>query len=400
MKPLFLLILTIICLYSQAQILNKFNWDVNPVTKAVVGPDAISASSSAISGAIAAPLNFGLNPGLPKADVNLVLNGAGLSVPSIDIDLYFRREESTASFFRRGSIFEFMMNNGNLTAKFTYTNNVTAAVTTINSGNIHVIPNDHLFHEYRFRYDSIVGIATVLVDGATVYTYTGVPNSGLYWTGSGNPVVGDAMDATGLNIPVLSNMTISVFASSATLPSKLNVFTAIMKNDIVYIDWSVTKEYNVIAYEIERSSGASFTKIETVRGKNPINGSAVYHTNDIAPLKGASYYRLKTIDKDAKVVYSAIVKVVGNLAAGQIKSYPNPASSYTNITLNNASAGTYTYQVSGLDGRILKAASIKVVAGTQELRIDLNGNLPSGSLVITVNGPNGDFRQSFRIAKI
>jgi hypothetical protein len=60
----------------------------------------------------------GLNPGAGSNDINIVLDGSAFNVPSIDIYIDFRREETQATFFYRGSYFDFEMNSGSLGVKF------------------------------------------------------------------------------------------------------------------------------------------------------------------------------------------------------------------------------------------------------------------------------------------
>ena len=76
--------------------------------------NAISVSSYATVSAGGTNGTKGLNPGNGSNDINLTLDGAAFNVPALDITVDFRREESQASFFYRGSNFNFGMNGGTL----------------------------------------------------------------------------------------------------------------------------------------------------------------------------------------------------------------------------------------------------------------------------------------------
>ena len=74
------------------------------------------------------------------------------------------------------------------------------------------------------------------------------------------------------------------------------------------LNWSAKGNINNDHYDIERSSdGISFTKIGSV---NAIASGDVqqYNFNDVMPLPGNNYYRLKQVDKDGSSQYSSIQK--------------------------------------------------------------------------------------------
>ena len=89
-----------------------------------------------------------------------------------------------------------------------------ATSTTIDSGNIYAIPDDHSFRTNRFNCDNNTGIAKVWANGVVVYTYNGTAGTPRHRTGAGNVIIGKDMDATGRNVPVLDNLIIQ--KSSAT----------------------------------------------------------------------------------------------------------------------------------------------------------------------------------------
>src|ERR1700712_5542745 len=113
-----------------AQLVNRFTWESNPVTTAAYGPNAITVSSYATVIPGGTNDSKGLTPG-GQYDINLVLDGAGFNLPAIDISIDFRREESVASFFYRGSNFNLGMIGGNLSVIFSLRNGQT--LTSVNS---------------------------------------------------------------------------------------------------------------------------------------------------------------------------------------------------------------------------------------------------------------------------
>ena len=389
-------------LATKSQVISQFTWNSSPVTKAAVGPNASSVSASATSSPGGVGGTYGLNPGLPKADVNLTIPGSPtFDVPGIDIFVSFRKEENDANFFTRGSSLDFGMAGGNLYANFRVSNGA-GGFNTVNSGNVFAVPNDHAFHSYHFRYDPTAGTAKIWVDGALKYTYNGTPARAMYWTGSGNVVVGANMDATGANITVMDNFTVQSVA--LTLPLDLLSFDAVRKDQYVSTTWSTSHELNVANIALERSGdGIHFNTIRNVIPTGANNSTVNnYHYIDSMPLNPIDYYRLKITDLDGEYKYSSI-KVVsfdGDYSAPVVMScYPNPAIDYVNLRINCPAASVYVYTVATLDGRTLQSRSVQLTRGMQLVNIDLRNCLAQSLLVIDLRNAETNDHYSFKIIK-
>lgn len=401
MKTLISTLFLSLALATQSQVVSNFTWSTNLLTLAASGPNATSVSNSAKSEFIGGALQYAINPGLPTANINLVIPGSPtFDIPGIDISLYFRREESVASFFKRGSMMNFGMSSGYITVKFTTTKGSDPGTLAINSGNIVAVPDDHAFHHYRFRYDNNTGIANVWLDGVIVYTYSGIAGRPLSWTGAGNVVIGEEMDATSRNVAVLSNLTVGNVAASI-LPVNLLEFTAAKNNDKTLLQWSTDNEVNFSHFVVERSAdGKEFSSIHTVNTSAASSSVKKYELSDNFPNSGINYYRLKMVDKDGKSEYSATVKIMmPSATTAKISCFPNPAVNYVNINISNAEKGICDYSVSTLQGHVIKAASATLNGASQTLRIDLPGNIPSGILIIKLYNRQTNTTESFKIIK-
>ena len=400
MKKVLSLLLIASTFAAQSQIVSKFTWTSMPLTTAAVGPNATSVSNSATSVNVGGSIGYALNPGLPNKNVNLVIPGSPtFDIPAIDIDLYFRREESVASFFKRGSLFNFGMNNGQLTIIFSVSNGAGGS-TTINSGNIVPIADDHAFHHYCFKYDNNTGVANVYVDDVIKYTYNGTAGRPLYWTGSGNAIVGEEMDATSRNIGVLANLTVQNPSSNITLPVKLLSFSASAKHNTNTIKWSTTQEINASSFVIERSANSiRFSAIGEQAAKGTFETIHQYQATDDQPISGTNYYRLKMVDADGTFTYSEVVKVKA-ASEQQVSCFPNPAIDQVNLQMTNAQAGAYTYIVTTLTGRIIKSATVQLNSSMQQINVALNGNTPSGMLMIRLQNTMTNEMESFKVMKM
>src|SRR5687767_6085094 len=107
MKALIYIFFFLFTFTAQAQVISRFVWTSNPLTTASIGANASSVSPVATSQYIGGTLGYAINPGLPTTNIDLVIPGTQFNINSIDLDLYFRREESVASFFKRGTRFNF-----------------------------------------------------------------------------------------------------------------------------------------------------------------------------------------------------------------------------------------------------------------------------------------------------
>ncbi len=112
------------------------------------------------------------------------------------------------------------------------------------------------------------------------------------------------------------------------LPIKLSSFLVSVNDDIVVLKWTTVMEKNFDKFVIERSStGTDFESIADVKGKgaDDLSIEHKYQHDDISPLLGFNYYRLKAIDLDGNYEYFG-VRVAKLAGPKELSVYPNPAS--------------------------------------------------------------------------
>jgi hypothetical protein len=391
------LIILLVSITTSAQVISRFTWESNPTT-AISGSNAVSVSSYATVSTGGCNGTKGLNPGAGSNDINLVLDGSSFNVPAIDISIDFRREESQATFFYRGSFFDFGMNAGSLGVKFEIVSGST--YTTINSGNVYSIPDDHSFHTYRFSYDNNAGVANIWVDGTKVYTYNGAAGAPLYWTGAGNVTIGKDMDATGRNVAVLDNL-IVLNSAAAALPLKLLSFKAETKNKYAVINWNTTKEISVTGFILERSvNGAAFTAIKTIGASGEYNMTNYYQVTDSVPLSPVGYYRIKMLDVDGNYTYSDVKAVSFDAPVKtEISFFPNPTVDYVTVRMNNAAAGQLRYTVVSLAGQTIDAGIMQLNSGVQQIQIDLTKTTIKGLIIIQLHNIQTNTTETIKVIK-
>lgn len=329
LKGCSVLLLATLSLSLRAQIVSQFTWDADPVTAADIGPDAISVSTSAFSDAGGVGGTNGLNAGLPKRDINMVIPGSPtFDIDGIDVSFDYHREEAVGTFLRRGSS---LIINGCANLSVSYrVDDGGGGFTTVNSGNVFAIPNDDTYRNYRFYYLPATGEGVLSVDGIVVWSNDGPDARNMYWTGSGNLEVGVAMDGTGFNDTFMDNLIIGNIFDSA-LPIELKDFTAEYseENHDVICKWETGSELNNDFFTIERSQNAlNWESIGQVDGVGNSSEAIIYSFRDAKPFYGLSYYRLKQTDFDGTYTYSNITSVEANkIDSDFFKIYPNPTSS-------------------------------------------------------------------------
>ncbi|CAN0119488.1 unnamed protein product, partial [Chrysoparadoxa australica] len=271
---------------AQVEIISQFTWNDRhaSVLEAEVGPDGESASSSATISPNGADGN-GLNPGLPKQDIDFYFpNDNYFDRPAMGFQIDFQREESDGIFFSRNG-FEFGMRRGNLRVEFTLAN-PDGSTFLVQSGNQYSIPNDDHFRTYQFVYIQSRGEAYLSVEGNTVWQYQGTPGLPMSWENDALRI-GEIVDASGRDKTVFDNLFVAEIEPTA-LPIELLDFQLTNNLDgTVDLHWSTASEINNEWFEIQRSQdGQNWTVLNTIPGAG--NSVRVLRNNfkDDNPLPG------------------------------------------------------------------------------------------------------------------
>lgn len=95
---------------------------------------------------------------------------------------------------------------------------------------------------------------------------------------------------------------------TGVLPVTITSFSAKVDSRQVALSWGTASEINNKGFEIQRSiDGATWTAIGFVAGNNNSNIARTYHFNDINPVSGKVFYRLRQVDEDGRFNYSSTV---------------------------------------------------------------------------------------------
>lgn len=331
-----------------AQVFNRFDFNQNPVTRATIGPNGISADPDAeLSGGGA---RIDGNCGGEKG-IDLVANNSNgiYNQASLGMVFRYRNMEARSDFFVRGGT-AFYQDNGFLYVRYRTTNGGSGYTDygPFNTG--YVLPYDNSFHIYTFVYTQADGMAAVTVDGIQIWTYNGPNNRPLYWTGAGNPVIASVMDG---NCTGPTYLDYAYFYIPATpLPVEFTYFDALSEKGDVYLKWKTADASLTQDFLIERSTdGENFTQIAKIQ-PDPSLGDHAYTYTDVNPGSGEWFFRIKQQDAAGEVGTSVIRQVtVEGPQAPAFELWPNPLQAdrqlQLHIGLATAQARILIYNTAG-----------------------------------------------------
>ena len=204
-------------------------------------------------------------------------------------------------------------------------------------------------------------------------------------------------DETGNIVAV--NEWLKLGPTSQVLPIHLISFTAALQNNrTTLLNWKVAEDGTGGYYTIQRSSdGAHFTDMtdETKAGK--IATTITYSGQDLLPFKGYTYYRIKIVNSDGSMSYSAVRAVNNNLAGTVTMAasvYPNPSHGVVNVLLQNngSAAAAIGITISDIAGK--KMIIDNKTIGTS---VSLAYTLKPGTYIINMFSQDGSFKQSQKV---
>lgn len=161
--------------------------------------------------------------------------------------------------------------------------------------------------------------------------------------------------------------------ASPILPLNWLNFTAVKNpdNTTVGAKWQTANEINNHHFELERSiDGRNFIIIGSSNAGHNNSGVQTYLFNDLAPVMGTNYYRVKQVDNDGKFTYSTIATVVFSKAGALWSVYPNPAKEKTTLYAKS-NLNAVQVQLSDVSGKMLYRGYIPVLAAGQSVNIPL-----------------------------
>lgn len=117
-----------------------------------------------------------------------------------------------------------------------------------------------------------------------------------------------------------------------------------------------------------------------------------FNYSDLSPLPGINYYRVKMTDADGRTNYSSIIALLNNTRGFEITSVqPNPVISNASLNIASASKENASLVITDMTGRRLLQKNINLVAGSNQVFLDMSG-YPSGVYSVVVVNAAGEKR--------
>jgi len=177
-----------------------------------------------------------------------------------------------------------------------------------------------------------------------------------------------------------------VLGSIAPLPVSLVAFSATAQRAAVALRWATATELNNTGFEVQRSAeGVAFATLAFVPGAGNSQVLRTYSYLDAQPLGATSYYRLKQLDADGTVAYSAVQVVAGAPAPAVASVFPNPASTQATVVWAAAGLSAGRWSLTTATGQVVHNEAFTTDNGRQQLALDL-APYPAGTYILTVAG--------------
>jgi len=176
-----------------------------------------------------------------------------------------------------------------------------------------------------------------------------------------------------------------VFRNNASLPVRSIDLSAQQKNEIVQLNWTVTGEFDVLSYTVEKSDdGKDYRSIGSVSALNNSN-TALYSFIDKERLNSVSFYRIRVANKNGSISYSSIIKLQSGKSV-TLHLYPNPVLDQLNIVLNSGGNSKYELRISNMYGQTVYSNSLTANNGVIKLSISA---LPPGAYMLQLQSNKG-----------
>ena len=123
--------------------------------------------------------------------------------------------------------------------------------------------------------------------------------------------------------------------------------------------WRTASETNNLGFHVQRrSDGIHWKDLGFIQGAGSTAREQSYQFEDVRPVQGVNYYRLKQVDFDGQYAYSDVVSVEGlqKAAASPVRLVPNPVNDQ--FKLINPSHQTLSVTIYDVTGRHIQTLSL------------------------------------------
>jgi hypothetical protein len=194
---------------------------------------------------------------------------------------------------------------------------------------------------------------------------------------------------------------LSLVYNQDTLSIRLTDFSGKnVDNKYAQLNWTTSVELDFDHFVVERSTSTSdFDSIGTVPAIGNSQVPQNYTFQDVHPVEGANYYRLKMVDKQGNFSYSKMVLL--NFSLAVVKLYPNPAKNSVYLENNPNFTNDQPIQIELVDplGQKLFTGMFPT-AGLTRVTVQIPAGMVTGTyFLIAVNSTGKRQAWKFQIRK-
>jgi hypothetical protein len=212
---------------------------------------------------------------------------------------------------------------------------------------------------------------STVADGAGNWTLTGITIN------NGESVIATART-------VADNNTSEVSVCTVPLPVELSYLEAVCDTKKVRVKWKTGSEKNTAYFTVERTvDGNNFSWVGRIKAAGNSSEQRDYLVTDNQPPDGMIYYRITQTDQDgtSHYYYSNVVYDCASIRM-PVSLFPNPASSYLNLSIMGESDVTVNVRILDEQGKEVLNKDYTSAKGLVTLDTQ---NLPKGFYVLLLN---------------
>jgi hypothetical protein len=173
------------------------------------------------------------------------------------------------------------------------------------------------------------------------------------------------------------------------LPVQLTSFQAVLQNEYqAVLRWATASEVNSDYFAVERSAdGVNYYEVGRQAAAGTSTLPRAYELRDPQPLTGLTYYRLRQVDKDKKVAYSAVATLAPTAReAAQANVYPNPVAGSSNgrLAMRGLTDQKVVVRVTDMLGRVVTTQQFQPATYTADMPLLLPAATAAGIYSVTI----------------
>jgi Secretion system C-terminal sorting domain len=173
---------------------------------------------------------------------------------------------------------------------------------------------------------------------------------------------------------------------SSPLATAISYFAAIRNKNTIDLQWLAGNFQNNTVYEIEFSrNGEDFNTLGNIPS-NPSSAGTItefhyqynLHSSDVGNL----YFRIKRVDADGRISYSAVKLVnLESAAAIGIQTYPNPVINTVRVQFEENQNGQFLLEMINIAGQVIQQKSV-TLSSANRVDFDLARHPAKGLYVL------------------